>query len=121
MSRVNRLANGLARLGVRLGERIAVLLPNCHRYAELYLAAAQMGAVLVPLNVRLSPGELTGLIEHSEAVGIVPTMIHNLLACPDLERYDVSFLRTIFYGGACLSPDHLPSNGVENRLGREGK
>ena len=71
MHRVNRLANGLASLGVRLGDRIAALLPNCHRYAEIYLAAAQIGAVLVPLNIRLSPRELTGLIEHSEAVGLI--------------------------------------------------
>lgn len=71
MDRVNRLANGLASLGVRFGDRIAGLLPNCHRFAELYLAGAQIGAVLVPLNVRLSPRELITLLEHSEAVGLV--------------------------------------------------
>ncbi len=71
MHRVNRLANGLTSLGLRFGDRIAALLPNCHRYAELYLAAGQIGAVLVPLNIRLSPRELIGLIEHSEAVGLV--------------------------------------------------
>ena len=69
--RVNRLANGLAKLGVHFGDRLAALLPNCHRYAEIYLAAAQIGAVLVPLNVRLSPRELAGIIEHSAAVGLI--------------------------------------------------
>lgn len=67
MHRVNRLAHGLARLGARSGDRIAVLLPNCHRFAEIYLAAPQIGAVPVPLNVRLSPKELAALIQHSEA------------------------------------------------------
>lgn len=68
--RVNRLANGLASLGIGLGKRVAVLLSNCHRFAELYLAVPQLGAVLVPLNVRLSPRELIEQLEHSEAVAL---------------------------------------------------
>jgi len=68
---VNRLADGLSRLGAGPKDRVAVLLPNCHRFAELFLGVAQVGAVLIPLNVRLSPEELAGLIEHSEAVGLV--------------------------------------------------
>lgn len=252
--RVNNLAGSLSSRGIQRGERIAALLPNCHRFAELYLAAATLGAVVVPLNVRLSPQDLIRLIRHSEAmilfagspfretlramagalpqlrfrigwgleeegfedyeklvaassprrmdrdfddgevaiqmytsgttgdpkgvllthrnimantltgiyerrftcqdvflnaapiyhiadleyffqilsVGgtnvflerfdpllfleavqrervtctwIVPTMIHDLLACPDLARFDITSLRTIFYGGACLSPE----------------
>ena len=68
---MSRLAHGLSALGARRGDRIAALLPNCHRFAELHLASAQIGAVLVPLNFRLSPRELTSLIEHSEAAGLV--------------------------------------------------
>lgn len=73
MERVNRLAHGLSGLGTGPGDRVAVLLPNCHRFAELFLAVAQLGAVLVPFNVRLSPKELAKLIEHSEALGLVST------------------------------------------------
>lgn len=73
--RVNRLAHGLVNLGVRKGDRIAVLLPNCHRFAEVYLAGAQLGGVVVPLNSRLSPSELAALVEHSEAVGLVTDKI----------------------------------------------
>jgi acyl-CoA synthetase (AMP-forming)/AMP-acid ligase II len=69
--RVNRLANGLANLGTCFGDRLAVLLPNGHRFAELYLAVFQIGAVLVPLNVRLSSRELVALLEHCEAIGLV--------------------------------------------------
>jgi acyl-CoA synthetase (AMP-forming)/AMP-acid ligase II len=71
MDRVNRLADGLLRRGVRRGERIAALLPNCHRFGELYLATAKLGAVLVPLNMRLSSQDLIRLIRNSEAVGLV--------------------------------------------------
>ena len=31
---------------------------NCHRYVEIYYATSKLGAVAVPLNFRLSPGEL---------------------------------------------------------------
>src|ERR1700745_1075596 len=56
--RVDRLAGGLTELGVGSGTRVAVLAKSCHRYLEAYLATAYLGAVLVPLNYRLSAAEL---------------------------------------------------------------
>jgi long-chain acyl-CoA synthetase len=50
--RVCRLANGLAGLGLEKGDRIAVLMLNCHRFLEIYYACALGGYVIVPLNVR---------------------------------------------------------------------
>lgn len=50
--RVCRLANGLAALGLEKGDRIAVLMLNCHRFLEIYYASAWAGYVIVPLNVR---------------------------------------------------------------------
>jgi acyl-CoA synthetase (AMP-forming)/AMP-acid ligase II len=64
-NRVDRLAGGLAGLGVRSGMRIAVLAKNCHRYLEAYLAAAHLGAVLVPVNYRLSSRELGEILADS--------------------------------------------------------
>ena len=65
-NRVNRLANGLAGLGVEKGTKVAVLALNCHRYIETYYATSKMGAVCVPLNFRLSAEELVYVIEHAE-------------------------------------------------------
>ncbi len=65
--RVNRLANGLAGLGVKKDTKVAVLAFNCHRYIEVYYATAKLGAVAVPLNFRLSKDELTQVINHSDA------------------------------------------------------
>jgi len=65
--RVNRLANGLASLGVRKDTKVAILALNCHKYIEAYYATAKLGAVAVPLNFRLSPEELTYVINHSDA------------------------------------------------------
>ncbi|MHB8897096.1 MAG: long-chain-fatty-acid--CoA ligase [Candidatus Geothermincolia bacterium] len=65
--RVNRLANGLLGLGAVKGDKVAVLALNCHKYIEAYYATAKIGAVAVPLNFRLSPEELTYVINHSDA------------------------------------------------------
>ncbi|MGH2352870.1 MAG: AMP-binding protein, partial [Chloroflexota bacterium] len=51
-ARCRRLAAGLRRLGVRRGDRVAVLMANCHRYLEAYTAIPGLGAVIVPLNTR---------------------------------------------------------------------
>jgi long-chain acyl-CoA synthetase len=65
--RVNRLAHGLAGLGVKKDTKVAVLAFNCHRYVEIYYATSKLGAIAVPLNFRLSLDELTYVINHSDA------------------------------------------------------
>jgi fatty-acyl-CoA synthase len=56
--RVNRLARALQALGLRYGERCAILAYNCSEYVEIIFATAKLGLVLVPLNWRLTPAEL---------------------------------------------------------------
>ena len=56
--RVNRLARGLGRMGLNYGDRIGMLSYNCLEYAEVILAAAKLGLILVPLNWRLTAPEL---------------------------------------------------------------
>ncbi len=50
--RVMKLANGLLDLGLEQGDRVAVLMLNCHRFLELYYGAMFAGLVIVPLNIR---------------------------------------------------------------------
>ncbi len=63
--RTNRLANGLAAQGVDHGDRVGILAANAVEYCELAIACYKLGAVLVPLNVRLTPTELRYQLEHS--------------------------------------------------------
>ena len=65
--RVDRLAGYLAERGVGPGDRIAALLPNSSACLESYYAAATLAAVLVPLNLRLTPHELQLILRDSEA------------------------------------------------------
>lgn len=52
--RIARLASGLAALGVKPGEPVAILALNSDRYLEYYYAAWWLGAVVVPMNIRWS-------------------------------------------------------------------
>jgi fatty-acyl-CoA synthase len=64
--RVNRLANGLARRGVGKGDRVAVLLTNCHQYYELLFACAKLGAIIVTVNYRLVADEVRHVLDDAE-------------------------------------------------------
>ena len=65
--RTDALARGLASLNVQRGDRVAVLMLNCHRYLELYYACARMGAIIVPLNIRLARPEIVFILNDSES------------------------------------------------------
>jgi len=65
--RVYRLANFLNRMGINKGDCVAILHHNSHEFLECYFAAAQIGAILNPLNFRLSPRELAFILEDSGA------------------------------------------------------
>lgn len=67
----SRLASGLRNAGVRDGDRVAVLLPNCLEFVEVYVAVMRLGAVFVPLNVRLAAAEVGYQLDHCEAVAVV--------------------------------------------------
>jgi fatty-acyl-CoA synthase len=64
-ARVNRLANALQRLGLKNGARLSILSTNCVEYIEAIMAAAKLGAMLVPLNWRLTPTELAFILKDS--------------------------------------------------------
>jgi acyl-CoA synthetase (AMP-forming)/AMP-acid ligase II len=69
--RANRLANGLTELGMRKGDRIAILADNCHHYVELLFATAKLGLIAVCLNYRLSGEQLCRMIRITEPVAII--------------------------------------------------
>lgn len=100
---VTRLAQGLLRLGVRRGDRVAVLLPNRPEVVQVYFAVARIGAVVVPLNPALTTTEVLGLVQDSGAVAVVLSSQHEVTAqrlraavswvvavdvVPDTVRYD---------------------------------
>ncbi len=65
--RIGRLASGLAGLGVRSGDTVAVMDWDSHRYLECYFAVPMMGAVLQTVNIRLSPEQILYTLNHAGA------------------------------------------------------
>ncbi len=64
----NRLSNVLAALGVRRGDRVAIVMPQRFETAVAYMAVLQMGAVAMPLSILFGPEALEYRLQDSEAV-----------------------------------------------------
>ncbi|HET6932923.1 MAG TPA: AMP-binding protein, partial [Candidatus Acidoferrum sp.] len=65
--RARRLAGALRQAGIQPGDRIAFLSTNCHRLLEAYYGVLEAGAVLLPLNIRLTPAELAYILNDAGA------------------------------------------------------
>ena len=70
-ARINRLAHALMDIGIKKGEKVAILLFNCNQFLEAYFALAKMGAIAVPLNFRLHPEELEYIVNNADAVAFI--------------------------------------------------
>src|SRR5664279_3149188 len=82
-AQVTRLAQALTARGLRPGDRVAYLAPNCAEELVAHFAVPLAGGVLVTLNTRLSPGEVAHIVEHSGAgllIGdaplVEPALVH---------------------------------------------
>src|SRR5690349_13639068 len=98
----NRLSNALAGLGVKRGDRVALILPQRPETAIAYIAIFQMGAIALPLSHLFGPDALEYRINHAEAsVALVePATLANLWAVKDKLP---SLRHVIGVGGACES------------------
>src|SRR4051794_14108155 len=66
--RCDSWSSALQALGVRQGDRIAYIAPNTHAQLESFYAVPQIGAILVPINYRLTADDFAYLINHSGAL-----------------------------------------------------
>jgi fatty-acyl-CoA synthase len=63
--RCDRWSSALQGLGVTQGDRVATIAPNTHAQLEAFYAVPQIGAVLVPINYRLTPEDFVYIVNHS--------------------------------------------------------
>src|SRR6188474_1403455 len=64
--RVKKLAVALRHSGISPGDRVATLCWNNHQHLESYYSVPCIGAVIHPLNIRLSPDDLAYIVNHAE-------------------------------------------------------
>jgi long-chain acyl-CoA synthetase len=67
----NKIANGLAGLGVQPGDKVALMLPNTPHFVICYYAILKLGATVVPLNVLFKRHEVAYHLDDSDAVALI--------------------------------------------------
>ncbi len=78
---VSRAAEGLRRLGVRAGDRVALIMPNCPQHIVAFYAVQRLGAIVVEHNPRYTAPELRHLFEvHHATVAIVWDAVADTIA-----------------------------------------
>jgi fatty-acyl-CoA synthase len=91
--RCEKLASALVKEGIQPGDRVAYLSFNNNQLIEGYYGVVQARAIVMPLNVRLSPPELTAILNHSGARMLIfendfaPLVEHLRPLCPAIERF----------------------------------
>ncbi len=69
--RVNSLANALLDLGIKKGDRVAIVQHNCHQLIESLFASFKVGCVSVPINAKLHSNELQYVLQNSESSAVI--------------------------------------------------
>jgi fatty-acyl-CoA synthase len=112
-----RLAGGLAGLGVERGDRVGTLCWNSQEHLEAYFAVPCMGAVLHTLNLRLPPGQLAHIINHAEdKIVIVDATLLPLLAAVASQLKTVEAFVLIGEGDASVLGGELPVHSYTDLL-----
>jgi acyl-CoA synthetase (AMP-forming)/AMP-acid ligase II len=91
--RVDKLSSSLLFLGIQKDDKIAIIHRNCHRYLETYFASAKIGAILVPVNYRLSGEDFVFILNDSQARWMIAQP--DLISCLKDKKPVLPFLRGI--------------------------
>ena len=118
--RTNRLVAALASLGIAKGDRVALLAPNCPEYFELQFACGRLGAIMLPLNWRLTVPELEYILGDSTPKLLVhdssfaeqaKALSKNRLEI-DPERPDSDYERALADAGDTPAPEALTHDDI---------
>lgn len=100
--------------GLRRGDRIAVVSTNELEYVSLFFAAQRIGAILVPVNFRLTAGEIEHILKDSEASALFfhPEFAETIEAipAPSLPRFTKALIGPSSYSRELLSAEYAPAS-----------
>jgi len=101
-NRANRCCSALLSMGIRPGDRVALLAHNGHEFIESFFGPAKAGIVLMPLNWRLTAEELAFIIEDGGARAI----IFNADFAPAVEKLrKMAEINTLVQHWICIGGD----------------
>lgn len=119
-ARTARLTAALAGRGIGKGDRIALLTPNCAEYFELQFACGRLGAIMLPLNWRLTVPELDyilgdstpKLLVHDKAFAAQATALSKSLLEIDHDRPDSAYEQALAQAGPSPAPVELTHDDI---------
>ena len=114
--RVGLLGGALLEAGVKPGDRVAYLGVNTHRLLEAYYGVLEAGAVLLPLNVRLAPAELSYVLNDAGAT--VLFIEKPFVPLVDSFRETLSWVRIFVQLEGAPEAVWLAADNYETLLGR---
>jgi benzoate-CoA ligase family protein len=101
---VNRFGNMLRGLGIRIEERVAIILPDCPECVYAFFGSMKIGAVAIPLNTLLLPADYEYLLNDSRAQVLVvhATLLDRITPI----RPKLKFIKHIIVAGGDSGTDH---------------
>ena len=103
--RVSKLAGALKDLGLKTGDRVAMMSGNSDRFIEFYLAVWWAGGVVNPINIRWNAKEISySLNDCGTGLVIVDETFRNVI---EEARRDVEFIRHVIYAGEGSKPSWM--------------
>ena len=116
--RAARLAGALRAQGARSGDRVAFLSTNCHRLLEAYYGVLEADCVLLPLNVRLAPPELSYVLNDAGARFLFVEQA--LLPLAEAFRRDVPGIERIYLLDGAPQADWLSPHSYDELIATAG-
>ena len=105
---INRLAHAMVDLGIKKGDKVATILPNCLELLETYWACAKIGAVVVPLSTLLLEKAMAGLLNDSDTVMVITNS--DFVGLMDRIKSDLKAIAADRY----LLVDHAGQDGYQD-------
>ena len=100
---INRLGNALLGLGIRMEERVAIIMPDCPECVYAFFGAIKIGAVAIPMNTLLMPADYEYLLNDSRAQVLV---IHpSLLDLIEPIRSKLRYVKHVIIAGDAIEPN----------------
>lgn len=103
LARVRRVAELLAKLGVKKGDRVAIYRENAPEWAEIYFGIVGLGATAVPVDAKLQEQEVAHILRDS-AAGVVISGGKNYPLITEIERHLPELRHVVLIGGRDVLP-----------------
>ncbi|KLU60612.1 putative crotonobetaine/carnitine-CoA ligase [Peptococcaceae bacterium CEB3] len=114
---INQTANMFLDLGIRKGDRVALMLPNCPEFIYLWFGLVKIGASMVPVNTFFRERETAYILQHSEARAMVATPDYWPIVQKAMETGNIQLGRRLCVGGSW--GDTLPYEKIRTQFDSE--